>query len=176
MQRKLDGVCFKEISMKNDQIRSLTWLQDGVKVDNDKVQINPLVLFGWLTIFAQRQEDMKAQFHFELTPELSSLFKDGLVRNPTKSTLWTHLTRNAVTPKTPSKNFVTVGETLMFKVQWLRNLSYCNLGNRYVNHLKTKHMNFDIHVVFDGYSDPLSTKAHEHLWRGAILSADKHNK
>ena len=34
--------------MKNDQIRLLKRLQDGLKVDNDKVQINPLVLFGWL--------------------------------------------------------------------------------------------------------------------------------
>ena len=56
IQKKLDGVCFEEILMKrNDQIRSLASLQDCLKVDNQKVQINPLVLFGHLTTLAQRQ-------------------------------------------------------------------------------------------------------------------------
>ena len=40
---------------RNDQIRSLASLQDCLKVDNQKVQINPLVLFGHLTTLAQRQ-------------------------------------------------------------------------------------------------------------------------
>ena len=54
IQKKLDGLCFKEISMKrNDQIRSSASLQDGMKVDNEKVQINPSVLFGCLTALAQ---------------------------------------------------------------------------------------------------------------------------
>ena len=64
---------------RNDQIRLLAPLQDGVKLDNEKVQINPLVLLGRLTTFAQRQEDIKAQFNYELTPEPSLLFKDGLM-------------------------------------------------------------------------------------------------
>ena len=68
IQKKLDGVCFEEISMKrNDQIRSLASLQDDVMVTNEKVQINPLMLFGRLTTLAQRQEDIKAQFNYELT-------------------------------------------------------------------------------------------------------------
>ena len=75
IQKKLDGVCFGEISMKRiDQIRSLVSLQDN------KVEINPLVLFGRLTTLVQRQEDIKAQFNCELTPESSSLFKDGLMQ------------------------------------------------------------------------------------------------
>ena len=38
--------------------------------------------------------------------------------------------------------------------------------------MKTKYKNSDIYVVSDGCSDSLSTKAHEHLRRGAISSAD----
>lgn len=65
MQRKLDGICFEDISVKrNDQIRSLECLQDNVKVDNEKVQTDLLVLFGRLTALAQWQDDIKAQFHY----------------------------------------------------------------------------------------------------------------
>ena len=65
MQRKLDGICFEDISMKrNDQIRSLECLQDNVKVDNEKVQTDLLVLFGRLAALAQWQDDIKAQFHY----------------------------------------------------------------------------------------------------------------
>ena len=56
IQKKLDGVCFEEMLIKrNDQTRSLASFQDCLKVDNQKVQINPLVLFGHLTTLAQRQ-------------------------------------------------------------------------------------------------------------------------
>ena len=86
MQRKLDGVRFEEISMKrNNQIRSLVCLQDSVKVDNEKVQTSPLVLFGRLTTLAQWQEDIEVQFHYELTPEPSSFFKDGLMQKNSKT-------------------------------------------------------------------------------------------
>lgn len=54
MQRKFDGVSSNEISMKRDyQICVLACLQDGAKVNNEKVQINPLVLFGLLNTLAQ---------------------------------------------------------------------------------------------------------------------------
>ena len=78
---------------RSEQIRSLACLQDAIKVDNEHVHINPLILFGRLTTLAQRQEDIKEQFKYELTPEPASLFKDGLMRKPTKSTLRTHLTK-----------------------------------------------------------------------------------
>ena len=96
----------------------------------------------------------------------------SLMRKPTKSTLRTHLTWNAITPKTLSKYVISDGGALLYKVQWLQNLSYHDLANQYVKYLKTKHKNSIIRVVFDRYNDPLSTKAHEHVRRRAISSAD----
>ena len=56
IQKKLDGVCFEEMLIKrNDQTCSLASFQDCLKVDNQKVQINSLVLFGHLTTLTQRQ-------------------------------------------------------------------------------------------------------------------------
>ena len=158
--------------MEDDQICSLASLQDGIKVDNKKVQINPLVLFVCLTTLAQRQEDIKAQFNYELTPESYESESDGLMRKPTKSILRTHLTRNVITPKTPSKYVIIDGRALLYKVQWLWNSSYHDLANQYVKYLKIKHKNSIICVVFDGHNEPLATKLHEDLRRGAISSAD----
>ena len=76
------------------------------------------------------------------------------------------------TKKTLSKYVITDGGALLYKVQWLRNSSYHDLANQYVKYLKTKHKNSIIRVVFDGYNDPLSTKAHEHVRRRVISSAD----
>ena len=141
LQKKLDGVCFEEVKMKrSEQIRSLACLQDAIKVDNEHVHINPLILFGRLTTLAQRQEDIKEQFKYELTPEPASLFKDGLMRKPTKSTLRTHLTKNVSTPPTtPSKNVVIDGGALLWNVNWLRNSTYDDITNQYARYLHTKH-------------------------------------
>ena len=80
------------------------------------------------------------------------------MQKSTKLTLRMHLTWNVVTPKTPSKHVID-GGALLFKVQWLRDSSHHDLVDHYVKHWKTKHKNSDIHVVFDGYNDPLPTKA-----------------
>lgn len=158
---------------RSEQIRSLACLQDAIKVDNEHVHINPLILFGRLTTLAQRQEDIKEQFKYELTPEPASLFKDGLMRKPTKSTLRTHLTKNASTPPTtPSKNVVIDGGALLWNVNWLRNSTYDDITNQYARYLHTKHGYSEIDVVFDGYDDPLSTKTHEHTRRKVTSSAD----
>ena len=95
-----------------------------------------------------------------------------LCKKTAKLTLQTHLTRNAVTPKTPSKHVVIDVGTLLHKFQWLWNSSYHDLENQYVKHLKAKHKNSDIHVVFDGCKDPLLIKAYEHFRREAISSAN----
>ena len=39
----------------------------------------------------QREEEIITNFLYELAPEPASLFKDGMMRKPTKSTLRKHL-------------------------------------------------------------------------------------
>lgn len=60
----------------------------------------------------------------------------------------------------------------MWNVNWLRNSTYEDITNQYVEFLKTKHRDSDIFVAFDGYNDPSSTKTHEHKRRKATSSAD----
>ena len=49
------------------------------------VHIDPNILFTRLTAIVQNEDDIAAQFYYELTPEPTTLFKDGLMRKSSKS-------------------------------------------------------------------------------------------
>lgn len=157
---KLDGVCFENAKLKrSDQIQTLSRLQDGTKLNNLFTVIDPLVLFSRLTALVQRQEDIPSQFFYELTPEPTSLLKDGLMRKPTKSTLRNHLLKNVPSTTNIAKSCVVDGGALLHKVQWLPKCTYNELADHYVSFVKRKYGKHEhICVVFDGYDDILSTK------------------
>ncbi|KAG1648968.1 hypothetical protein GQR58_029433 [Nymphon striatum] len=91
-----------------------------------------------------------------------SLFKDGLMRKPTKAVL-----RNALlTEKAdvdPNALHVLDGGALLHKVRWSTSVTYREVCDLYVNHIKSKYGIGTI--VFDGYMDGPSTKDHEHTRR-----------
>ncbi|KAG1681696.1 hypothetical protein GQR58_011692 [Nymphon striatum] len=91
-----------------------------------------------------------------------SLFKDGLMRKPTKAVL-----RNALlTEKAdvdPNALHVLDGGALLHKVRWSTSVTYREVCDLYVNHIKSKYGIGTI--VFDGYMDGPSTKDHEHARR-----------
>ena len=66
-----------------------------MKVGDDKVTIDPLVLFGRLSLLNQNQENAATHFMYELAQEPPSLFKNGLMRKATKSTLRQNLLKNS---------------------------------------------------------------------------------
>ncbi|KAG1705779.1 4-hydroxy-2-oxoglutarate aldolase, mitochondrial [Nymphon striatum] len=91
-----------------------------------------------------------------------SLFKDGLMRKPTKAVL-----RNALlTEKAdvdPNALHVLDGGALLHKVRWSTSVTYREVCDLYVNHIKSKYGIGTI--VFDGYMDGPFTKDHEHARR-----------
>ena len=72
-------------------------LTPGVKVNNRFVHDNPTVLFTQLVALGQRDENIVEKFSHELTREPTSLFRHGMIRNPSKSKL-----RNYLLCKLPS--------------------------------------------------------------------------
>jgi hypothetical protein len=42
--------------------------------------MDPTILFTRLVAMAQKEDDIEQQFAFELTPEPTALFKDGMMR------------------------------------------------------------------------------------------------
>ena len=117
IQAKLDGVCFEGATIKRtDQVRTLACLQNEIKVNNEPVHIDPLVLFGRLTALAQREDEVMDQFKYELTSEPTALFKDGMMKKPTKSVLRNYLTKDETPSKVVSKVCALDGDALLYNV------------------------------------------------------------
>ena len=88
IQRSLDNVSLREASIKRSmQAVTLASLKPSIKVDNQKVVIDPMVVFSRLIILLQRNDDIASYFAYELAPEPTALFKENMMRKPTKSAL-----------------------------------------------------------------------------------------
>ena len=72
---------------RNNQVRTLQYLQSPIKVGKQNVRIDPMLLFNHLILLAQREDEIAACFSYEFTPSPSSLFKDGLMRKANKAAL-----------------------------------------------------------------------------------------
>ena len=54
---------------------------------NQNVVIDPMVQFSRLIVLIQRSNDITSRFAYELAPVPTSLFKDNMMRKPSKSAL-----------------------------------------------------------------------------------------
>ena len=168
IQSKLDGVCLEEAKIKRkDKVTTLDSLRPGVKIDKTTVHIDPNILFTRLTAIVQSEDDVAAQFFYELTPEPTSLFKDGFMHKSSKSILRSSIL-NKVTHAVNTDADVCVidGGALLHKVKWLPNSTYGNIAEHYINFVKIRYGRYTtICIVFDGYNDHFSNKTEEQLRR-----------
>ena len=169
---KLDGVSFSEAKIKrNDQIHTLESLKMGVKIDKEKVNVDPLLLFTRLLVLVEREEDMKRYFRYELTSIPTSLFENGMMRKAGKSNLARSIKQD-VSPNSPTSNqrsHILDGGSLLHKVKWMPNSTYQSILNQYSNYVKAKYGKCCI--VFDGYENGPYVKDHEHKRRAGKVSA-----
>ena len=120
IQRKLDGVEILTSTIKRkDQIRTLSCLQGSVKIGEETVYVNPEVLFIRLTLLVQKDEERIAQFKYELTPEPTSLFREGKMRKPAKNILRNHLLQAEGKNEYPVLEVAVIdGGDLLFHTSW----------------------------------------------------------
>ena len=174
IQKKLDNISFESASIKrSEKIRNLSQLRETVQVQDEKVHIDPLVLFGRLSILVQNQDEAAELFKYELTHEPPALFKNGLMRKPNKSALRQKLVKDSLNCSNPSQITVVDGGALLYHVSWLPDSTYSDIANQYSDYVMKKYGDSEkVLVIFDGYDDPLSTKSNEHTRRGQLRSAD----
>ena len=88
IQRSLDNIVVNQATIKRSkQVKTLATLLPAIKVNGDTIHADPNVLFQRLIMLIDRSEDLTDCFDYELTPEPTSLFKDGLMRKPNKAQL-----------------------------------------------------------------------------------------
>jgi hypothetical protein len=144
-------------------------LRPGITIEKKAVHIDPVILFTRLIAVLQREECVEEHFSYELTPEPTSLFKDGTMRKNNKSIL-----RNAILDKVESMNNITAkvcvidGGALLHKVKWSLDSKFQELFNKYSDYVQRRYRSFErCCMVFDGYTDNASIKSTEHARRSS---------
>ena len=110
----------------------------------------------------RNSSDMEEFFRYELAPQPPSLFHDGVMRKTQKSALGDLLKGFVDHYSTIPENSIYVidGGYLLHKVIWSTPSSYGDISQMYITYV-LKHYGVGTTVVFDGYSDVISTKVVE---------------
>lgn len=87
VQTSLDGMNFAEARIKRSEVKTLASLKNVVKIRDQRVNINPTLLFMRLVVIAERNENIQSYFEHELTAVPTSLFVDTMMRKPNKASL-----------------------------------------------------------------------------------------
>ena len=175
LQQQLDGVSMQQAKLRRkDQVKTFVSLKPGVTLEQKTVSIDPLILFSRLTAIMQQEGCIAEHFKYELTPEPTSLFKDGLMRKSNKSALRNFLLDQveAETSHIPCECCVVDGGALLHKVKWLYDSTYEDVCINYVDYVKRRYSRHGaVTVIFDGYFDEMSIKGNEHTRRGSKLAS-----
>ena len=163
-----------EASIKRKgKVRNFEDLMPTTKIDDKDHHIDPTILFSHLTALANFKENVVDNFSCELTPESTSLFKHGLIRKSNKATLRNHFAteEKAVVPIEFDVCVVDGGALLQYVKR--SKTTYAEVLDRYENYMNRRYSKFaNVMVVFDEYSDELSTKVQEHAHRSGSSSVD----
>lgn len=127
--------------------------KSSVKVDGEKIQVDPQLLFQRLIIASQSLDDMSAIFKYELCSYLPSLFDSSLMLlKPQKPALadavWAKLLSDTTGPK-GEVQYVLDGGALLHQIPWPRGFpKYREICDMYCQYV-TKNYGAAI-VTFDG--------------------------
>ena len=89
-----------------------------LKIDNEVVNINLLILFSRLILLAERGEETTPCFEYELTKYPFTLVKDGMMRNGNKALLCSFLMKGKPNVNLPTEVVpVNDGEALLCQIK-----------------------------------------------------------
>ena len=172
IQKQLHEISFLKAKIKRkDQVCTLECLKAGVQVGNEKIHVDPMLLFSRLLVLVERAEDMRECFEYELTSTPKSLFENELIRKPNKSALGRALKQNVSSVEPPDPSFyVSDAGALIHKMKWLSRSTFETIISVYVKYVGAKYGSSSI--VFDGYDNGPYIKDHEHKRRMGKISAN----
>ena len=170
IQKQLDEISFLNAKIKRkDQVRTLECLK--VQVGSVKIHVDPMFLFSRLFMLVERAEDMREYFEYELISIPISLFKNGLMRKPNKSTLGRTFKQNVSSVEPPDPSFYVLhGGALLHKVKWPSRSTFETKISVYVKYVGAK--NGSSSIVFDCYGNGPYIKDHDRKRRMGKISAN----
>ena len=105
---------------RKEKTFTLARFHSTLKTANEVVNVNPLILFSRLVLLAEREEETTPCFEYELINYPFSLFKDGMMRNGSKTSLCNFLMKVILNVNLSSEIVqANDGETLLFQIKLL---------------------------------------------------------
>ena len=153
--QSMTGKLATEFSFKRSSQVTTLAAKSSFKVDGERIQVDPQLLFQRLIIASKSSDDMETMFQFELCSNPTALFDSSLMLlQPQKPELadaiWAKLTSNVTLP-TGEVQYVLDGGALIHRIPWPRGSpTYREICNAYVNYATQKYGKAII--VFDGYT------------------------
>ena len=148
---EMSGKKFTNITLRrNDKVKTIGTKDKTVNVRGQHVEVNPTLLFNRITCVLNNSTEMASFLAYELAPQPPSLFQDGLMRKPPKSSLGLLLKSFTQRSNLPQNNlFVVDGGFLLRNVIWPHPSTYAGVYQTYVSHI-LDHYGAQSTVVFDG--------------------------
>ena len=159
---KIAGKSFTDITLhRKDKVKTMGDKPNTNTVREKNTVINPDLFFNRITYVLKSSSGLEEFMSFELAPQPSSLFHDGVMRKPNKSALSALLKSFVSThPHMPDKcQYVLDGGHLLQRVVWPQHSAYRDVCRNYVAYTLNHYGTFST-VIFDGYAT-ISTKTAE---------------
>ncbi|KAE8737639.1 hypothetical protein FOCC_FOCC016896, partial [Frankliniella occidentalis] len=172
MESSVVGLAFPDVHLRRkDKAVNIAATNATITVGEDRLQVNPSVLFHRIICNVHTEEMLEECMGHELAPRPTALFDDVSMRPGTKSKLIEVLSKlSPPTSDVPADPcYVIDGGFLLRRVQWPRPATYSAICDAYVAYV-TKHYGHDCRVVFDGYGAGPSTKDVQHIRRASIAA------
>ncbi|ELU12774.1 hypothetical protein CAPTEDRAFT_192602 [Capitella teleta] len=158
----LDNQLYSEIKLRRtDRVKSIGSSTNTVKIRGQSTVVNPMLLFNRITCVMQSSSDMEVYLAYELAPQPTALFTDGVIRKTNKSIFGQLLKSQteAIDHYPVNSTFTVDGGYLLHVVLWPTHATYDEICRGYTSFV-LRHFGNAI-VVFDGYETTLSTKTTE---------------
>jgi len=159
---EMNGGNFADIKLhRSDKVKTIGAKNKTLEIRGRRTEIEPTLLLNRITCILNNSADMESFSAYELAPQPPSLFKDGVMRKPTKSSLGLLLKSFTQQSNLPENClFVLDGGQLLQSVVWPKSSTCADVVQSYISYI-VKHYGAKSTVVFDGYGNATSTKVAE---------------
>ena len=146
---------------RKEKTITLATFHSILKIDNEVLNIDPLIPFSRIILLAERGEETTPCFEYELTNYLFTLFMDGMMRNGNKASLCSFLMKGIPNTNLPTEIVqVNDGEALLCQ----RKSFLCTIFISYTKNICTKNTDTAM-LCLIYYGNGSSTKDMQHTNR-----------
>lgn len=103
---------------RKHNVLSLKTIQSSVKIDDETISIDPIMLFSRLTLNIKSNKSIKNYLHYELAPYPLSIFTENGLRKNMKSQSYNEFTSVDALPDSDHIVHVIDGGYLLHTVVW----------------------------------------------------------